>query len=219
MDTLLFFFKGVAAGFVIAAPVGPVGIMCVRRTLTRGMAAGYSTGLGASIADALCGIVAAYGISFIADAILEYQFWFRLTGGIVLCVVAMRTFVSNPLERSSNGSENIFSDFISAFFVTATNPFTLIAFGVVFAAIGAGVASEAMEWAQALIVGVFVGAALWWAALAGIASSFRGALSYTGMRWVNRISGSVILISGAVILVGALAPEGPVAKLFNLPFG
>lgn len=219
MDTLLFFLKGVAAGFVIAAPVGPVGVMCVRRTLARGMFSGYSTGLGAAIADTLYGIVAAYGLTFIADALLEYQFWFRMTGGILLCLVAVRTFLAGPSERADADSETLFRDFLTGFIFTATNPITLIAFGVVFAAIGVAVAGEAIEWAQALIVGVFVGASLWWMSLAGMASSFRGALGFTGLRWVNRISASVILISGIVVLIGALAPQGPIARLLNLPFG
>jgi len=120
MDTLLFFLKGVAAGFVIAAPVGPVGALCVRRTLARGIVAGYATGLGAAIADTLYGVIAAYGLTFIAGFLLDNQFWFRLIGGLVLCVLAVTTFLTDPAERRTSDSETMAGDFLSALVITGT---------------------------------------------------------------------------------------------------
>ena len=219
MDTLLFFVKGVAAGFVIAAPVGPVGALCVRRTLARGVTAGYATGLGAAIADTFYGIIAVYGLTFITGLLLDNQFWFRLIGGGVLCVLAVKTYLVGPAERRTSASETMTGDFFSALLITGTNPVTLVAFGMVFAAIGVFAAGEELEWAEALIVGVFVGSSLWWATLTGISSVFRAALGSGGLRGVNRVSSAVILVSGIVVLIGALAPDSFVARLFDLPFG
>ena len=96
---------------------------------------------------------------------------------------------------------------------------TLVAFGMVFAAIGVAVAGEELKWVEALIFGVFVGSALWWATLTGISSVFRTALSRGGLRGVNRASSAVIMTSGVVVLIGAVAPESGIAHLFDLPFG
>jgi threonine/homoserine/homoserine lactone efflux protein len=218
METVLFFFKGVAAGFVIAAPVGPVGVMCVRRTLSRGLIAGYATGLGAALADTLYGIIAAFGVTFVALFLLDNEFGFRLVGGIVLCVMAVHTFLTSPVQREVAASENLVADFATAFVVTGTNPITLVAFGVVFTAIGVVAAGETLEWAQALIAGVFVGSALWWTFLTGVAGVYRGAVGHRGLRWINMVSAMVILVSGVIVLIGALMPESLVARLFNLPF-
>lgn len=218
METALFFFKGVTAGFLIAAPVGPVGVMCVRRTIARGLIAGYATGLGAALADTLYGVIAAFGITFIATFLLDNEFWFRLIGGAVLCVLAVRTFLTSPVRNEVASSENLLVDFATAFVVTGTNPITLVAFGVVFTAIGIIAAGETLEWTRALIAGVFVGSALWWTFLTGVAGVFRGSVSHGGLRWINLVSGAVILVAGVVVLVGAVMPESTIAKLFNLPF-
>ncbi len=218
METVLFFFKGVVAGFVIAAPVGPVGVMCVRRTLSRGLIAGYATGLGAALADTLYGVIAAFGVTFVAIFLLDHEFGFRLVGGIVLCVMAIRIFFSSPARSEATASEHLAADFATAFVVTATNPITLVAFGVVFTAIGVVAAGETLEWAQALVAGVFVGSALWWTFLTGIAGVFRSAVGHGGLRWINMVSAAVILVSGVIVLVGALLPESAIARLFNLPF-
>ena len=219
METLLFFFKGIGAGFVVAAPVGPVAIMCVRRTLARGALSGYATGFGAAVADTIYGVIAAYGITLLANLLLDNEFWFRLIGGILLCALAVKMLFSGPVDMRAPSSNGLIGDFLSALVVTGTNPITIIAFGVVFTTIGVVAAGEEYEWAEALIVGVFIGSALWWATLTGIASLFRSTLSHSGLRWINRISGAVIMVSGILVLVSALAPKGPVAELFDLPFG
>jgi len=215
MDTLLFFLKGVAAGFVVAAPVGPVAVMCVRRTLVRGVKSGYATGLGAPLADTIYGVIAAYGISFLAALLFENEFWFRLIGGLVLCAMAVKTLFAGPAEMRAPSSNGLLGDFLSALVVTGTNPITMVAFGVVFTTIGVATAGEKFEWAEALIAGVFVGSALWWATLTGIAALFRAALSGSGLRWINRISAGVILLCGVLILISAIAPDSPIADLFS----
>lgn len=216
METLLFFLKGVAAGFVVAAPVGPVAVMCVRRTLVRGVISGYATGLGAALADTIYGVIAAYGISFLAAMLFENEFWFRLVGGLLLLVLAAKTFFSGPADMRAPSSNGLASDFLSALVVTGTNPITVVAFGVVFTTIGVATAGERYSWAEALIAGVFVGSALWWGVLTGIAALFRSTLNGSGLRWINRISAGVILLCGVLILISAIAPDSPIADLFSI---
>lgn len=219
MDSVLFFLKGLGAGFVVAAPVGPVAVLCIRRTLARGAISGYATGLGAAIADTAYGIVAAYGVSALAGLMLDNEFWFRLVGGIVLLILALKTALTGPAEAKNNQSEGLVGDFLSALVVTGTNPVTIVAFGVVFATIGVVAAGATFDWTQALIAGVFVGSALWWAILTGIAELFRAAISHSGLRWVNRVSAAVILLCGIVVLISAAAPDSPIAEFLDVPFG
>lgn len=218
METLLFFFKGMGAGFVVAAPVGPVAVLCVRRTLARGAISGYATGLGAALADTLYGVVAAYGVSFIATLLVEQNFWFRLVGGVLLLALGIKTLLSGPAETRVSSREGLVGDFLSALVLTGTNPITVVAFGVVFTSIGVATAGEAMGWAEALIAGVFVGSALWWGVLTALAGIFRASVGLAGLRWVSRVSAAVILASGVVVLIGAIAPESGIARLFDLPF-
>lgn len=217
MDAVFFFLKGLAAGFVVAAPVGPVGVMCVRRTLARGPFSGFATGLGAALADLFYAVVAVYGISFIATLLLSNEFWFRLIGGIVLCAMAAKTFFSGPAEMRAPTSDRLTGDFLSGLVITGTNPLTIIAFGVILTTIGVASAGDDFAWAEALIAGIFVGSTLWWGTLTGISSLFRAALSHSGLRWINRISAAVILLCGILVLISVAMPDSPVARLFGLP--
>jgi len=216
MESLLFFFKGIGAGFVVAAPVGPVAVLCIRRTLARGLVAGYATGLGATVADTIYGVIAAYGIGFVATFLFENDYWVRLIGGVILCVLALKTFKAKTVEAEAKASNSMIGDFLSALVVTITNPITVVAFGVVFSSIGVAEAGEHYDWAEALILGVLVGAALWWGSLASIASIFRRWLDHNGLRWLNRISGAVILFCGVAVLVVTLAPDSGIARAIDL---
>lgn len=219
MDSVLFFLKGLGAGFVVAAPVGPVAVLCIRRTLARGPTSGYATGLGAALADTVYGLIAAYGVSFLADLMLDHQFWFRLVGGLLLLVLALKTALSGPAEAKNGGSDDLLGDFLSALVVTGTNPVTIVAFGAVFATVGVVAAGASFDWIEALVVGVFLGSVLWWATLTGIAGLFRTAINQSGLRWVNRVSAAVILLCGVVILISAAAPDSAIAQFLDVPFG
>jgi len=216
MEPLLFFFKGIAAGFVVAIPVGPVAMLCIRRTLATNMLSGYATGLGAAIADTLYAIVAAYGISFIADILFTNNFWFRLIGGVILCLMAARMLSAPPADSKAHDTGKLFGDFASALVITGTNPITLIAFGVIFTSIGVATAGR-YEWAEALIAGVFVGSAAWWMLLSGTAALCRRWVGEFSLTWINRISALVILSCGALIIFAAIAPDSPIGSLIALP--
>lgn len=218
METVLFFLKGVGAGFVVAAPVGPVAVLCIRRTLARGMRAGYATGFGAAIADTFFGIIAAFGISFLSAFLIDNEYWFKLVGGILLLVLALKTLLTGPKEVENSRSEGLTADFLSALVVTGVNPITVVAFGGVFTTIGVAAAGESYEWAEALVAGVFVGSTFWWALLTSAAALFRTAINHSGLRWVNRVSAAVILLCSALVLVGVLAPASPVGSFLNAPF-
>ncbi len=197
------FLKGIILGFVIAAPVGPIGILCVRRTLTHGRRAGFFSGMGAATADSLYGFIAAFGLTFIADFLVGHQVWLRLAGGALLCFIGVRTFVAVPEERERlpKSAARFAGMYTSTLFLTLTNPMTIFSFAAVFAGFGLAGARGSVVSAGTLILGVFLGSALWWLFLVGIFSLFKRRFEHHELQWVNRIAGLIIAGSGVLALL------------------
>lgn len=194
--------KGVIIGFAIAAPVGPIGVLCIRRTLADGRLPGFVSGLGAATADAGYGAVAAFGLTLITDFLMEGASWLRLIGGAFLLFLGIRTFFARPAERAApvrNGG--LVGAYASTLFLTLTNPTTILSFAAIFAGLGVGSTNDALS-AMLLVLGVFLGSALWWLVLSGTAGLFRAKLSAGGLRWVNRVSGTIIAAFGVLALSG-----------------
>ncbi|HEX2582587.1 MAG TPA: LysE family transporter [Chlamydiales bacterium] len=197
-----FLLKGAILGFSIAAPVGPIGILCIRKTLQFGRLSGFVSGLGAACADVLYGVIAAFGLTFISDFLLAGQFWFRLIGGIFLMALGGRIFFSQPADKKEGIShQTLFGDFFSTFFLTLSNPMTILSFLAVFA--GLGLTEELSEYSNALILilGIFLGSALWWLILSEGVTLFRKKLSRVVMLWINRVAGLIISAFGLLALL------------------
>ncbi len=193
--------RGLLIGFSIAAPVGPIGVLCIRRTLTDGRMAGLLSGLGAATADAMYGAIAGFGLTFISSALVGHAFWFRLIGGIFLCYLGIETLLNKPAQEAASASgQGLLGFYCSTVFLTLTNPATILSFVAVFA--GLGLASAGGNYASAvvLVLGVFGGSALWWLLLSGGVSLLRSRFNPRAMQWLNRISGSIILIFGIIAL-------------------
>lgn len=202
---LAFFVKGVVLGFSIAAPVGPIGILCMRRTLGNGMLHGFLSGMGAATADGLYGCLAAFGVTAITNLLLEQQSLIRLAGGLFLLYLGISTFRAIPEDTGTRESgKGLLRAYVSVFFLTITNPMTIISFGAVFAGLGIGAAQGNPALAGLMVLGVMAGSALWWLTLSGTVSVFRGRFDPGQLRWVNRFSGVIIGCFGVVILVSLL---------------
>jgi threonine/homoserine/homoserine lactone efflux protein len=199
------FLEGIIIGFAIAAPVGPIGVLCIRRTLAEGRISGLVSGLGAATADAVYGAVAALGLTFVAEFLMGGETWLRLVGGTFLVFLGVRTFLARPAERAAPAARRsgLPGAYASTFFLTLTNPTTILSFAAIFAGLGvAGDASGDALSAMLLVLGVFLGSAAWWVVLSGATSLFRTRLSVRGLRWVNRISGTVIAAFGVLAVSG-----------------
>jgi threonine/homoserine/homoserine lactone efflux protein len=185
-------------GVSIAAPVGPIGVLCIRRTLAEGRGAGFVSGLGAATADALYGCIAGFGLTFISSVLVQQRFLFRLVGGLFLCYLGVRTFLIGPAEEATPAQQNrlvrgrLLKAYGLTFFLTLTNPMTILSFVAVFAGLGLAGAGNDYLSAAILVVGVFLGSALWWLTLSGGVSILRKRFSLSTMKWVNRVSGVVI---------------------------
>jgi len=200
-----FLLKGLIIGFSIAAPVGPIGVLCIRRTLAEGRATGLVSGLGAATADAIYGGIAGFGLTFISSFLISQQGWFRVIGGAFLCYLGLRIFLARPVERASPGRANgLASAYLSTLFLTLTNPTTILSFVAIFA--GLGLASAGGDYVSAgiLVSGVFIGSALWWLILSSGVGMFREKFNPPRMRWVNRISGAIITAFGVVAILSLI---------------
>lgn len=220
MFDLDFFTKGIVIGFAIAAPVGPIGVLCIRRTLVNGVVSGLATGMGAALADALYGAVAAFGLAFVAAFLQKFSFVMQLFGGAFLMYLGLKIFLQRPKaadfvtdeNRKIHNPKEIASDFISTFFLTLTNPATILSFVAIFA--GFGLVEEGnvhYELSALMVLGVFLGSLAWWCILSAGIGLFRHKLDRKGLRAINMLSGMIIGGFGAAIL-GRLI----FSKLINL---
>ncbi len=208
MDSSLF-LRGLALGLAIAAPVGPIGVLCIRRTLAQGRAAGFLSGLGAATADAMYGAVAAFGLTAVSGLLVAQRSWLALGGGVFLCYLGVRTLLaaSAPLPAGTPPG-SLAGSYTSTLALTLTNPMTILSFAAVFAGMGLGAGANSPIDAMLLVCGVFLGSAAWWLALSTGVSLLRGGVDAAGLRWVNRLSGAIILAFGAGAILSAVSLVG-----------
>ena len=195
------FLRGLLIGISIAAPVGPIGVLCIRRTLAEGRLSGFVSGMGAASADAIYGIIAGFGLTFISGFLVAQQDWLRLFGGIFLCFLGIRTFLSTPSDDAVQAkSRGLLGNYFSIFFLTLTNPMTILSFAAIFAGLGLAASPGDYLSASLLVLGVFSGSALWWLLLSFGVSLFRERVTSQWMLWINRFSGGIVLAFGIFAL-------------------
>ena len=193
--------KGTLIGFSIAAPVGPIGILCIQRTLAKSRSSGLVSGLGAATADGLFGTVAALGLTTVSDILIGQQMWLRLFGGIFLVYLGIRTLLSEPSGKTTDPVKgNLFADYLSTLGLTAASPLTILSFAAIFT--GLNSSNSSTPSALILALGVFLGSALWWTILSTGVGIFRRIFSKSALRIVNRVSGLVITAFAFYIFIG-----------------
>ncbi len=200
---LALFLKGLIIGFVIAAPVGPIGVLCIQRSLRDGFKIGLMTGIGAALADGTYGLIAGFGLTAISSMLVAHQFWARIIGGLFLLYLGVKIFFAQPRARSTTGSpdRSPWHACATTYFLTITNPMTILSFVAIFAGLGVGSTSIDYTDAVLLVAGITLGSASWWLFLSGgVAYILHKRVSPTFMRMINWISGGIILIFGLIAL-------------------
>jgi len=196
MDLTVLFFKALFVGVVVAAPMGPVNVLCIHRTLTRGRFDGFVTGLGGALGDGFFAVVAALGLSTAANFILQNEAWFRIPGGIFLIVMGVIIWRRHPhIERREAGGNGMIRSFFSSFFLTVTNPITVAAFAGFFVALGLVTGFHVVA-AGLVIAGVFAGSALWWLGIVTITGLLHGKIEDRHLEMFNHIVAIVIIVLG-----------------------
>ena len=197
-------FKGVIVGLLVSAPLGPIGVLCIQRTLNRGRISGFISGIGAAVADTIFAIVAALGLTIVVNFIQQQHFYFQILGGLFVLYIGIKIFYTNPIKQlklQRLGKTNLSQDFFSVLLLTLSNPAAIFLFVAIMA--GMQVANDKLSFIQILIlvVGIFGGASLWWFFLSTVANRFRKRIRLRSIWWMNKITGTAIFAFGLFLIV------------------
>jgi threonine/homoserine/homoserine lactone efflux protein len=194
--------KGMTIGISVAAPVGPIGLLCIRRSMADGARAGFICGLGAASADAIYALGGGFATTAAARWLVQEKPWFGLLGGLFLIYLGLRTITARGGKQAAASRRGALSAYGSTLLLTLANPMTIMSFAAVFA--GLGLADAANYSAAAVLVGgVFAGSALWWLLLSGVADRARRHISAGLMRIINRVCGAIIVAFGCYAIAAA----------------
>ena len=203
-------YDGIKIGLLASIPLGPIGVLCIQRTLQRGRLSGFVSGLGAAASDTLYAIIAGFSLSYIVSFIEQQAFWLQLGGAFILIILGVHIFRSNPavqLRRQRHNKTSLIQDFASTFLLTISNPLAVFIFIAFFAGFrvvdpNAGIIGQLI-----LIFGVFIGASLWWLTLTSIVGFFRSAVNLRRLYWINKIAGLSIIIFVVIALITWLVKD------------
>lgn len=205
MEQVGFFFKGLLVGLAVAAPVGPMSVMCVRRCLNDGVLAGLISGLGIAAADAAYAAAAGFGLASASLFLLDHQFALRTLGGLALIGISVRIFLATvPTAEKSPVRGTLPAAFVSCFLLTLTNPTTILSFLAIFAGLGLVEQTQDYGVAGSLVLGVFLGSTLWWVLVSGVVGTLRTRLTPATLVLINRLSAAVLLAFGLWALASVL---------------
>jgi threonine/homoserine/homoserine lactone efflux protein len=198
------FATGLVIGFSVAVSIGPMALLCIRRTLVRGIGAGLATGLGIAIADSLYALVAALGLTAISSTLVEYQTLLGVTGGVFLVYIGAQILRSPlPQRAAPETGRGITGAFASALGLTLTNPMTILFFAAVFAGFGLTVNGNYLS-GTLFVIGVLLGSSAWWMVLTATVNAIRRRLDTRLLAWLNRISGGLIIAFAILVLARAV---------------
>ncbi|HSH51681.1 MAG TPA: LysE family transporter [Bacteroidales bacterium] len=199
-----FLVKGVIVGFLASIPLGPVGVLCIQRTINKGRVSGLFSGMGAATIDSFFALVAALGLTFIINFIEEQQFFIQLFGGGILIFLGARIFNTNPvrqIRRHRKKKNKLVEDFLSVLFLTLSNPLAIFLFVAAFAGIGLVTSKDSSIKSSLIIGGVFIGAMLWWTSLTFFVNLFRKKFRLKQLWWINKIAGILIIVFGIAAML------------------
>jgi threonine/homoserine/homoserine lactone efflux protein len=210
-----FLLRGLAVGFTVAAAVGPISLLTIRRTVAHGRGYGLASGLGVALADASYGAVAAFGLTAVTSVLVGGRTALALVGGAFLIWLALRTIAARPTEAAATADRpGLLGAVLSIYALTMTNPMTILSFAGIFA--GLGLAGRGGVDAALLTLGVFLGSSAWWLALTAIVGRFRARITSRALTWINRVSGAALLAFGVVAILAALGLDAVLARTLGL---
>jgi threonine/homoserine/homoserine lactone efflux protein len=213
LNTIL---DGIIIGFSASVPLGPIGVLCIQRTLNKGRMAGFFSGLGAAFSDTIYAIIAGFSLSFIVSFIEKQLLYIQIIGAGILIFLGVRIFFSNPakqLRKQRKGKGTLLQDFASTFFITISNPLAIFLFLAFFAGFGVVKPGSGYTNHLLLIGGVTVGASLWWFILSSVINLFRSKINLRRLWWLNKIAGATIVLLVIVAFVFFLI-ESPLESQF-----
>ncbi|MCM1030972.1 MAG: LysE family transporter [Oscillibacter sp.] len=210
MYDIVYIFRGMLIGLMVSVPLGPMGVLIIQKTLHKGALSGFIAGMGAACADLFYASVAAFGLGYVINTVQTHELILQIIGGIFLLIVGLKIYFANPLKqikaRRRVTKKGLVGDFLSLFFLTASNPVTVIVFMAVFA--GTSVFGDAPTFFTEIMVliGVLLGGSAWWYALSTIVNIFRKKFRLRLLIKINRVSGIIITVLGGLVILSAFEP-------------
>lgn len=204
---LMLLLKGIAVGLLASIPLGPIGVLCVQRTINKGRLSGFFSGMGAAFADTVFATVAGFSLTFIMDFVEEWKVEFQIGGGILIFLLGLKIFMTNPISqmRKNRRQKNrLFEDFFSVFLLTVSNPMAIFFFVALFAGVNVVADGENFMSAGAILGGVLFGASLWWFTLTSFVNMYRKRFRIRHLWWINKIAGGVVMLIGIATIVELL---------------
>ena len=204
--SLEFLYKGLLLGFSVAAPVGPIGVLCINRTINKNFAAGFVSGLGAATADLIYGLIAGLGLTAVSTFLIDQKIWIQLIGLVFLIYLGIKTIIKkdNDIEFKSEVDKGLLKDYFSTLILTITNPITILFFIAVFSGLGLSNTINGFHSVMQLILGVFIGSCIWWLFLSGLTDKLKTRISKHILKWIDLVSGILILFFGLLILINLI---------------
>lgn len=209
MSLLMIFLIGLASGLMASVPLGPIGVLCIQRTLGTSRTHGFLSGLGAATADTIFAVIALFSLSYINSFIERYNFWVEIIGGLIVIIFGLSIYfkkVKRPAQNVNKSKMTYVGDYFSVLFLTLPNPAYFLVFVWIFAALGVGSYYETTTWLHQalLLIGVLVGCSSWWFTLTFLVSKLRSKFSFRGLWWLNKISGSLIMLFGVWTVISVI---------------
>lgn len=194
---LTYLFWGIAIGLMVAIPLGPVNLICIRRSLNYSSMNGFVVGMGAAVADTIFGAIAAFGLTSVMKEVERVNGWIEIVGGVVLIAVSINLWSKHPhLSDVKDSVRDRLKGAIGAFMLTIVNPMTILGFVALFVALGLGDMGGEFNNALLVVIGVFIGSGLWWATLSRIAGHMKNRLSDDHLVMINRVSAAIVALCG-----------------------
>ncbi|MGM9703162.1 MAG: LysE family translocator [Prevotella sp.] len=208
IDILNFIFKGMLIGLIASAPMGPVGVLCVQRTLNKGRWYGFITGIGAALSDMIYAAITGYGMSYVMDVLSNQQtkMYLQIAGSVMLLAFGIYTYKSDPtkkIHRSGNGKGTLFHNGMTAFLVTFSNPLIIFLFVACYAQFAFVMPDHPFEMVVGFMSIVF-GALLWWFGLTWLIDKIRGKFDDNGIKLINQVIGSIVVLCSIIMFLGTV---------------
>jgi len=201
---IILLLKGILIGIMVSVPIGPVGVVCIQRTINRGLKSGFVSGLGAASADTLYATIACLGLGFVVNFIQKQIYWIQFVGSIVLILIAIKIFYTNPaveIRNTKNKKAKPMEEYLSIFFITLSNPSVFFIFIALLASLKVFTGKFSYVAGLLVISGIFGGAMLWWYLLSNLVHKFRSKIRLKNIWWLNKIMAVMIFTCGVIVLV------------------
>ncbi|WP_065218142.1 MULTISPECIES: LysE family translocator [Butyricimonas] len=212
MYDILYLFKGMLVGLMVSIPLGPMGVLIIQKTLHKGALSGFIAGMGAASADLFYAAVAAFGLGFVINIVQAHELLLQIIGGIFLIVIGLKIYFDNPIRQIRQRRQGrvsktgLLGDYLSLFFLTVSNPITVVVFMAVFAGMSVFGESSSLLGEVLVVSGVLLGGGVWWYTLSTLVNIFRKKFRLRVLITINRVSGMVITVLGALVILSAFAP-------------